>query len=131
MNTRPLNALSLARHPDAVRARVEALETLLERAIRIPVIDRRIGLDAVIGLVPGVGDIVTGALSAYMIWEARNLGLSRGQVLRMAANVGFDTAIGAIPVVGDLFDLAFRSNSRNLRLIKRHLDERHPRRRGA
>lgn len=127
MSTRPADSLSFSRHPDAVRARVEAMETLLERAVTVPVIGRKIGLDAVIGLVPGVGDAVGAALSAYMIWEARNLGMSRGQMWRMAANAGVDTAIGAIPIVGDLFDFAFRSNTRNLRLIKRHLDRLHPR----
>ena len=70
--------------------------------------------------------LITAAMGAWMIWEARNLGLPKWQMWRMAANVGFDTAIGAVPVVGDLFDFAFRSNSKNLRIIKRHLDRHHP-----
>jgi hypothetical protein len=105
----------------AARIRIARLETLLEGMVRLPLIGRRIGLDAVIGLVPGVGDLATGALGLYLIWEARNLGASRGMMLRMLANVGFDTALGSVPVAGDMFDIVFRSNSRNLKLIKRLL----------
>jgi hypothetical protein len=73
-----------------------------------------------------LGDIVTAAMGAYMIWEARNLGMSKWQLTRMAANLGIDTAIGAIPFLGDAFDFIWRSNSKNLRIIKRHLDKHHP-----
>jgi hypothetical protein len=65
-------------------------------------------------------------MGAYMVWEARNLGMSKWQLIRMTANVGIDTAIGAIPIVGDAFDLVWRSNSKNLRIIKKHLDKHHP-----
>jgi Domain of unknown function (DUF4112) len=65
-------------------------------------------------------------MGAYIVWEARNLGMSKWQLIRMAANVGVDTAIGAVPLVGDVFDLVWRSNSKNLRIIKRHLDKHHP-----
>ena len=112
--------------PVAVRRRLEAMEGLLERVFVIPVINRPVGLDGIVGLVPGVGDAVTAAFSAWLVWEARNLGMSRGQLLRMGANVGVDTLLGAIPLVGDLFDFAFRSNSRNLRIVKRYLDKHHP-----
>lgn len=112
--------------PASVRARVEAVEILLERSFRIPGINYPIGLDALIGLVPVVGDIVAAALGAYMVWEARNLGMSKWQLTRMGANVAFDTAIGLLPVVGDAADFVFRSNSRNLRIIKKYLDKHHP-----
>ena len=112
--------------PQAVRMRVEALEKLLERAFHIPGTKIPFGLDSVIGLVPVLGDVVTAAMGAYMVWEARNLGMSKWQLIRMTANVGIDTAIGAIPLVGDAFDLVWRSNSKNLRIIKRHLDKHHP-----
>ena len=112
--------------PQAVRIRVEALEKLLERAFHIPGTKIPFGLDSVIGLVPVLGDVVTAAMGAYMVWEARNLGMSKWQLIRMTANVGIDTAIGAIPLVGDAFDLVWRSNSKNLRIIKRHLDKHHP-----
>lgn len=115
-----------ARDPAAVRARVEALEHLLERAIVIPGLNRRFGLDALIGFVPVAGDLLAGLLGGYCIWEARNLGLPRRTMLRMAANTAFDTALGAVPVAGDVADFLFRSNSRNLRLLKRHLDRLHP-----
>ncbi len=114
--------------PVSIRARVEALEFLLERSFRIPGVNVPIGLDALVGLVPVLGDIVTTALGAYIVWEARNLGLSRWHLMRMA-NVVFDTAIGLVPVVGDAADFMFRSNTRNLRIIKRHLDKHHPEKR--
>ena len=112
--------------PHSVRARVEALEKLLERAFLIPGTKIPFGLDSVIGLVPVLGDVVTAVMGGYMVWEARNLGMSKWQLIRMTANVGIDTAIGAIPLVGDAFDLFWRSNSKNLRIIKKHLDRHHP-----
>jgi len=112
--------------PASVRQRVEAMERLLERSFTIPGINRHVGLDAVVGLVPVLGDLVAAAMGAYLIWEARNLGLSKWKLYRMAGNVAFDTAVGAIPLVGDAFDVLFRSNTRNLRMIRRHLDKHHP-----
>ena len=117
---------SMRREPHAVRKRVEALEMLLERSFHIPRTKIPFGLDSVIGLVPVLGDVVTAAMGAYMVWEARNLGMSKWQLTRMAANVGIDTAVGAIPVLGDAFDFIWRSNSKNLRIIKKHLDKHHP-----
>ena len=110
----------------AVRQRVEAMEKLLERSLTIPGTRIPIGLDALAGLIPVVGDLITAAMGAWIVWEGRNLGMPKWQLWRMAANVGFDTAIGAVPLVGDVFDFAFRSNSKNLRIIKRHLDKHHP-----
>lgn len=115
-----------AQSPAAVRARIEAIEVILERSFRIPGINYRIGLDAIIGLLPVGGDIIAGIMSAYMIWEARNLGMSRLQMLHMAGNTLFDTTLGAVPLLGDALDFVFRSNTRNLRIIKRHLDRHHP-----
>jgi hypothetical protein len=112
--------------PQAVRMRVEALEKLLERAFHIPGTKIPFGLDSIIGLVPVLGDLITAAMGAYIVWEARNLGMSKWQLIRMTANVGIDTAIGAIPIVGDAFDLVWRSNTKNLRIIKKHLDKHHP-----
>ena len=124
---RPMTAdLPLGKDPAAVRQRVEALEQLLEGAFVIPVINRRVGLDAVVGLVPVLGDLVTAAMGAYIVWEGHNLGLPKWKLWRMAGNVAFDSAVGAVPLAGDLFDLLFRSNTRNLRIIKRHLDKHHP-----
>ena len=117
---------SMSRDPHAVRQRVEALEQLLERSFHIPGTKVPFGLDSIVGLVPVLGDVVTAAMGAYMVWEARNLGMSKWQLMRMAANVGVDTALGAIPLAGDEFDFIWRSNSKNLRIIKKHLDKHHP-----
>lgn len=116
--------LPLGSDPAAVRQRIEALEKVLERSFSVA--GRPIGLDAVVGLVPVAGDVVSAALGLYLVWEARNLGISKFKLARMLANVGFDTAVGAIPFAGDLFDFVFRSNSRNLKMIRRHLDKHHP-----
>jgi hypothetical protein len=112
--------------PASVRARVTAMERLLERSFVIPGANMPIGLDVIIGLVPVIGEIVTASMGAYIVWEARNLGLSKWKLARMGFNVLFDTAIGAIPVVGDAADLLFRSNTKNLRIILNHIDKHHP-----
>ena len=103
----------------SARARIDRLEYLLEGAIRIPGLGTRIGADALIGLVPGVGDAAMAAMGLYLVWEARNLGASRLMLARMLGNVGVDAMIGSVPLAGDVFDVFFRSNSRNLKLIKR------------
>jgi hypothetical protein len=123
---RMADQLPVGRDPHSVRRRIEAMETLLERLFVVPVIRRPVGLDALIGLVPVLGDVVTTAMGAWLVWEARNLGMSKFHLARMVGNVGIDTAVGAIPLVGDLFDFAFRSNSRNMKMIKRYLDKHHP-----
>lgn len=114
------------RDPASVRKRIEAMEAMLEGLFVIPGTNRRVGLDSLVGLIPVVGDFATAAMGAWIIWEARNLGMSKWQLTRMAANVGFDTLVGAIPFAGDIFDFVFKSNSRNLRIIRRHLDRYHP-----
>lgn len=110
----------------AALQRIEMLELLLERSILLPGFNRPIGLDAMLGLIPVVGDAISAALGAYIIWEARNLGLPRWKMWRMIGNLGIDTAVGAIPLAGDAFDFFFRSNSRNLRILKKHLDKHVP-----
>ena len=102
------------------------MEKLLERSFTVPGTKFPVGLDAVIGLVPVVGDLIATALGGYIVWEARNLGLPKWKLWRMAGNIAVDTAIGAVPLVGDAFDLAFRSNTKNLKIIRRHLDKHHP-----
>ena len=111
--------------PLSVRRRVEALERILERMFVVPGLNRPVGLDVILDLVPIAGSTAAAALGAYMAWEARNLGMSKWQVARMAGNVGVDWLFGLIPWVGAIPDLFFRSNSRNLRIIKRHLDKHH------
>ena len=118
--------LPLGTDAHSVRQRVEALENLLEGMFVIPGINRRVGLDAIVGLLPIAGDAITAAMGFYLVWEARNLGMPKWQLWRMAGHVGVDTLLGAVPLAGDLFDLLYRSNSRNLRIIKRYLDKHHP-----
>lgn len=110
----------------SIRRRIEALEKLLENSFVIPGINRRVGLDALLGLLPVGGDIISGAMGLYLVWEARNLGIPKWKLLRMLGNVGFDTLLGAVPVAGDLFDFLYRSNTRNLKIVRRHLDRHHP-----
>lgn len=118
--------LPLGTDAQSIRRRIEAMEVVLERSFVIPGINRPVGLDSIIGLVPVVGDIIAMGMGAYIVWEARNLNLPKWKLLRMASNVAFDTAVGAVPVVGDVFDFMFRSNTRNLRIVKKHLDKHHP-----
>ena len=75
---------------------------------------------------PVAGDILAAGMGLYLVWEAKNLGMSKWQLARMATNVGIDTLLGAVPLAGDLFDFLYRSNSKNLRIIRRHLDRHHP-----
>jgi hypothetical protein len=105
---------------DAI-ARITLVANLMDSAFMIPGLNRRVGLDAVLGLVPGVGDALSAAIASYIIWEARQLGLPRWKIARMIGNVAVDTAIGAIPFAGDVFDVFFKSNQRNLRIIHEHL----------
>ena len=112
--------------PKSVRQRVEAMERVLERLVVIPGINRPVGLDVLLDFVPGVGPTAAAALGAYLAWEARNLGMSKSQVARMAGNIGVDWLLGLIPFLGAVPDFFFRSNTRNLRIIKRHLDKHHP-----
>jgi hypothetical protein len=112
--------------PRSVRQRVEAMEKVLERMVVIPGINRPVGLDVVLDIVPIVGPIAAAALGAYIVWEAKNLGMSKWQISRMAGNVGVDWLLGLIPWVGAIPDFFFRSNTRNLKIIKRHLDKHHP-----
>lgn len=107
---------------DSLR-RVQLVATMLDDAIRIPGTDFRIGIDPIVGLVPGIGDLLGGAASLYIILQAARAGAPASVLLRMAANVGIDTLIGAIPVLGDVFDFGWKSNTRNARLLARHIEQ--------
>ncbi|MEO7564657.1 MAG: DUF4112 domain-containing protein [Sphingomicrobium sp.] len=115
----------LQKDPHSVRQRVEVMERLLERSFTLPGTKQQFGLDVILELIPVVGDVAGAALGSYMIWEARNLKMSKWQMSRMAGNVGVDFLLGLIPFVGLIPDFLFRSNSRNLKIIKRHLDKHH------
>ncbi|MDB5557771.1 MAG: hypothetical protein JWQ36_705 [Enterovirga sp.] len=103
-------------------ARLDALATLMDSAIAIPGTRLRLGLDSLIGLVPGIGDIASAVISSYIVWEARQLGLPRWKIARMIGNVALDTTVGAIPLVGDVLDVFFKSNRRNLKILRDHLE---------
>lgn len=102
-------------------ARLDSLARLLDTAFVVPGTNIRFGVDAVIGLLPGLGDVITTALSLYIVREARALGASKAVIGRMMFNVAVDGAIGLVPVLGDVFDVAFRANRRNVMLLQRHL----------
>jgi hypothetical protein len=105
-------------------AEVETLAWLLDNSIPVPGTGgRRFGLDALIGFVPVVGDLLSGGIGLFVVWRGLRLGLSRVVVARMLANSAIDIAVGAIPLLGDAFDLWFKANTRNLALMRRHLEE--------
>ena len=118
--------LPVGRDAASVRRRIEAMEHLLERAFTIPGINRPIGLDVILDLIPVVGGLTAAAMGAWIAWEARNLGMSRWHLVRMTANIGVDFLLGLIPWIGAIPDFFFRSNTRNLRIVKRWLDKHHP-----
>ena len=109
----------------SVRQRVEAMERVLERLFVIPGTNRQVGLDVILDLIPVLGSTAGAVIGAYLAWEARNLGMSKWHLARMGGNIGVDWLLGLIPWVGAVPDLFFRSNTRNLRIIKRHLDKHH------
>ncbi|MBS0268045.1 MAG: DUF4112 domain-containing protein [Proteobacteria bacterium] len=104
-------------------ARIEALAKILDSAVRIPGTKIVMGIDAVLGLVPVIGDAISGAIASYIIWEARRLSAPRWLIARMAMNTAIDTAVGSIPVFGDMFDVAYKSNLKNVALLKRHAEK--------
>ena len=102
-------------------ARARTLTNLLDNAVRVPGTSMRFGLDPVLGLIPGLGDIAGAALSGYVVLLASQLGAPTAVIVRMLGNVVIDTVGGTLPVIGDLFDAGWKSNSRNLALLERHL----------
>jgi hypothetical protein len=117
------NALESERTQQSL-ARLEALAQLMDGAFVIPGTKIRVGLDAIIGLVPIAGDLIASLVSSYLIWEARQLGASRWVIGRMIANTTIDTLFGVVPIIGDAFDVLFRANLKNLALLRRHLEKR-------
>ncbi len=103
--------------------RLRRVGWILDNSVRIPGTRIRFGVDAIIGLVPGLGDLVAGGLSLYIIAEAAKLGVPRALLARMGWNVAIDTLVGEVPVLGDLFDVAWKANMRNLRLLEDHLGQ--------
>lgn len=102
---------------------IRQLAEWLDTRFEIPGTKIRFGFDSIIGLIPGVGDLATTVLGAYIVIRARELGAPRLLQARMVLNLAIDALVGAIPLIGDIFDLAFKSHVRNVRMLLRHLDE--------
>jgi hypothetical protein len=117
---RPLDGEILGRDVPDSGADLEFLASILDDRFAIPGTNVRFGLDAIIGLIPGVGDAISATLSSYLIYRAHQMGASKLTLLRMAGNTAVDTVVGAVPLLGDLIDLKFKANRRNLELLRRH-----------
>jgi hypothetical protein len=113
----------LGTHQPAQVEHLRALSRLLDSAFVIPGTRYRFGLDALIGLVPGLGDAVSAVFSSYLVLQASRLGAPRSVVTRMIANIALDTLVGWVPILGDLFDVAWKSNVRNMALLEEHLQQ--------
>ncbi|HJQ10901.1 MAG TPA: DUF4112 domain-containing protein [Gemmatimonadaceae bacterium] len=109
--------------PASRTRRVRVLAQLLDNSITVPGTGWKIGLDPIVGLIPGIGDLIGAVLSAYIILEAARAEVPGFVLVRMLANLGFDTLVGAVPAVGDVFDAAWKSNTRNVALLERHLSK--------
>ena len=96
----------------------------MDTAFRIPIIGRRIGWDGLLGLVPGIGDALSVGPAAYIVLESHRMGLPPDKLVRQVANVGVDSLIGTIPLVGDIFDIGFKSNRRNVAILRKHVEAR-------
>lgn len=101
--------------------RIRKIAKLLDTAIGIPGTKFRIGLDPILGLLPGGGDLITAGISAYMIYLATRFGLEKSEISKMVKNVALETAVGFVPIAGDIFDAYFKANIRNLEILENHL----------
>jgi hypothetical protein len=119
-NASPARRTDLAAPGEDRLSRIRRLAWWLDQGIRIPGTQLRIGLDPILGLVPGLGDSAGALLGAAILWEGIRSGVQRVTLVRMAANIVLDTAVGSVPVAGDVFDAAWKSNMRNLELLERH-----------
>ena len=111
--------------------RLRVLTRVLDSAIQIPGTRYRVGLDALIGIVPGIGDAVGAIFSAFIVFQAARMGVSTATLVRMLGNVALDTIVGEVPLLGDLFDAGWKANTRNLALLEGHLEQPAATRRGS
>ena len=117
----PMTREVIRRHVQDELHRLERLEHGMDTLFRIPGSDIRVGLDTILGLLPGIGDTATMLPAAYIVYCAKRLGVPRALLVRMSGNVAIDWLVGSIPVLGDLFDLGFKANRRNVKMLRRHL----------
>jgi hypothetical protein len=107
---------------EKTRKKLERLAWFLDSSIKVPGFNARFGLDGLIGLIPGIGDVISALISSVVISEAARMGASKALMLKMAFNILVDTVVGAVPLVGDLFDFAWKANNRNVNLLNQYLD---------
>jgi hypothetical protein len=112
-------------------ARLDALARVMDSAFQIPGTNIRMGFDGILGLLPGIGYAIAASISSYLIWEAKQLGISKLVLARMAGNVAIDTLIGAVPFAVDFFDVAFKANMKNVALLKKHVEKQGLRKAGT
>lgn len=122
-NTGPQGGAVDEQRKQAARERLLMLTRLMDGMIDVPALRTKVGLDALLGLVPVAGDLISGLIGLYLIREARELGASKALQLRMLGNLGIDFAVGAVPILGDAFDVYFKAHVRNLRLLQKELGE--------
>lgn len=123
VDRRPADTEQVVDDLSQTRRRLESLAWLLDESVRIPGFGFRVGLDGILGLIPGFGDLLTTAISAFIIRQAALLGAPRIVLLRMAFNTSIDFLIGAVPLVGDLFDIGWKANKQNIQMLIKHLDD--------
>ncbi len=108
---------------EATLRRLNELAYWLDERFRLPGLNVRVGIDGLLGLIPGIGDLAGGAISAYILYEAWRLDVPNRVLARMLANLGVDVVVGSVPLFGDLFDIGWKANRRNVNLLVRHLQE--------
>ena len=119
-----------ARDRAAIISEFERVSRLLDSQWRIPGTSMRFGIDPLVGLVPGLGDVATGLVSAYIVLMAKRLGLPNHVMARMAGNIALDVVVGSIPLLGSVFDLFYKANRRNFRLLQEHVEREKARQAG-
>lgn len=117
----PLVPVEIGTRDRGTVERLHGLARILDSAFQVPGTRFRFGLDPIIGLIPGAGDLIAAGLSGYILIEAARIGVPRSVLLRMGWNVAVETVVGAVPLAGDLFDAAYKANNRNIRLLDRYL----------
>lgn len=121
----------LITNEDTRLAAVRALAKLMDTAITLPGTNVKIGLDSLIGLIPGIGDLIGSAIGGYIVLVASQMGVSRVVIARMLMNLGIDAVVGVVPVVGDLLDVAWKANVKNVELLERALADPRAAKRGS